>query len=251
MIQSVRNSAQHTRIAFGIAVIVIGIATSVHSQRRASRARPRQKRIAITRETVRESQERLLDLGYWIPEPDGKWGEASRQGIIAFQKVEGRRRSGKLTTSELEALRAATKPTPRESGPAHIEVDLNRQVLFMVDADGTVTRILPVSTGNGKLFDNEGDQEPAITPTGRFRVYRKLPGWRTSPFGLLYYPNYIVGGIAIHGNPAVPAVPASHGCIRIPMFAAKEFSDITPVGTTVIVYGAEPTPASKDTTRTR
>jgi len=43
-------------------------------------------------------------------------------------------------------------------------------------------------------------------------------------------------GIAIHGNPSVPVYPASHGCIRIPMFAAKEFSQMTPVGTPVIVY---------------
>jgi lipoprotein-anchoring transpeptidase ErfK/SrfK len=56
----------------------------------------------------------------------------------------------------------------------------------------------------------------------------------------LYYPNYIVGGIAIHGNPSVPVYPASHGCIRIPMFAAKQFSEINPVGTVVIVYYSEP-----------
>ena len=44
------------------------------------------------------------------------------------------------------------------------------------------------------------------------------------------------GGIAIHGNPSVPAEPASHGCIRIPMFAAEEFSKMTPIGTQVLVY---------------
>jgi len=204
----------------------------------ASRAKARQKKFTISRPTVFEAQQRLADLGYWIPAPDGKWGEASRQGLIAFQKVEGRPRTGKLTLRELKALGDAKKPSPRERGPAHIEVDLTRQVLFIVDGDGKVLRILPVSTGNGKVFDNEGYLEPAITPAGRFRVYRKLQGWRTSPFGWLYYQNYIVGGIAIHGNPAVPAVPASHGCIRIPMFAAKEFSDITSIGTPVIVYEA-------------
>jgi lipoprotein-anchoring transpeptidase ErfK/SrfK len=50
---------------------------------------------------------------------------------------------------------------------------------------------------------------------------------------------YIEGGIAIHGNPSVPVYPASHGCIRIPMFAAKEFSKINPIGTAVIVYYSE------------
>lgn len=219
------------------AIVVMAItAASPRNAHSASRAKSRQKRIAISRATVLEAQQRLTELGYWIPPLDGRWGEASRQGLIAFQKVEGRRRTGRLTPGELKALKEAKKPSPRERGPAHIEVDLSRQVLFMVDGNGSVSRILPVSTGNGKLFDNEGDMEPALTPSGRFRVYRKLARWRTSPFGLLYYPNYIVGGIAIHGNPAVPAVPASHGCIRIPMFAAKEFSDITSIGTPVIVY---------------
>jgi peptidoglycan hydrolase-like protein with peptidoglycan-binding domain len=222
-------------LCFTIGVATITAASTVNAHY-ASRAKARQKKITISRASFLEAQQRLIELGYWIPASDGKWGEASRQGLIAFQKVEGRPRTGKLRMSELNALRDAKKPSPREHGAAHIEVDLTRQVLFMVDGDGRISRVLPVSTGNGKLFDNEGDMEPAITPAGRFRLYRKLPGWRTSPFGLLYYPNYIVGGIAIHGNPAVPAVPASHGCIRIPMFAAKEFSDITPIGTPVIVY---------------
>jgi hypothetical protein len=194
----------------------------------------------ITQSRIVEAQQRLAELGYWISGTSGKWSEASRQGLVAFQKVEGRPRTGKLTVAELQALRGASRPLPREKGFAHIEVDLQRQVLFVVDADGTVSKTLPVSSGNGKMFEIEGDTLPAVTPPGRFRVYAKLPGWRKSPLGLLYYPNYILGGIAIHGNPAVPVQPASHGCIRIPMFASKEFSDMTPIGTQVIVYAASP-----------
>jgi lipoprotein-anchoring transpeptidase ErfK/SrfK len=54
---------------------------------------------------------------------------------------------------------------------------------------------------------------------------------------MLYYPNYITeSGIAIHGSSSVPSRPASHGCIRIPMSAAKAFSDVAPIGTVVLVY---------------
>jgi len=53
---------------------------------------------------------------------------------------------------------------------------------------------------------------------------------------LLYYPSYFSDGIAIHGNPEVPSTPASHGCIRVPMFAAKTVSRKLPVGTIVLVY---------------
>jgi lipoprotein-anchoring transpeptidase ErfK/SrfK len=138
-------------------------------------------------------------------------------------------------------LREAKRPKPRESGYAHVEIDLSRQVLFMVDSDGQVSRILPISSGNGELFTADGWTRPAVTPVGRFAVYRKVAGWRKSSLGLLYYPSYIVGGVAIHGSPFVPANPASHGCIRIPMFAAKEFFELTAVGTMVLVYeSAEP-----------
>lgn len=164
----------------------------------------------------------------------------SRHALIAFQKVEGRKPTGRLTVDELQALRTAQRLLPKETGPEHLEVDLDRQVVFFVDATGSVSRVLPISSGNGKLFTSEGRTRRAITPTGRFTITHKIAGWRKSPLGLLYYPNYIVGGVAIHGNPSVPVYPASHGCIRIPMFAAKEFSEVYPVGTAVIVYGSEP-----------
>jgi lipoprotein-anchoring transpeptidase ErfK/SrfK len=208
----------------------------IQSKQADSRRALSQKRGIVTRAMILEAQERLIDLGYWIGEAEGKWGEASRAGLIAFQKVENRPRTGKLTAAELQALNAASRPSPLERGSAHIEVDLKRQVLFVVDAGGAISKILPVSTGDGKMFTVDDYTQPAVTPTGRFHVYHKLPGWRKSPLGLLYYPNYIVGGIAIHGNPSVPAQPASHGCVRIPMFAAEEFSEMTPIGTEVIVH---------------
>ena len=73
-------------------------------------------------------------------------------------------------------------------------------------------------------------------PRGQFKVLRKIAGWRRSTLGLLYYPNYIHNGIAIHGSLAMLVYPDSHGCIRIPMYASKELSEMTPVGTEVIVY---------------
>lgn len=219
---------------------------TIQAPKSAARRKVPHKRTAVTPEMISEAQQRLADTGYWIDGVDGRWGEASRYGLIAFQKVEGRPLTGRLTIAELQALETAERPSPRDRSFAHIEVDLKRQVLFIVDATGTVSRILPVSTGSGKLFTLEDYTQPAVTPKGRFRVYRKLPGWRESPLGLLYYPSYIVGGIAIHGNPAVPTEPASHGCIRIPMFAAEQFSDMTPIGTEVVVYDGVSTPAAQD-----
>jgi lipoprotein-anchoring transpeptidase ErfK/SrfK len=134
---------------------------------------------------------------------------------------------------------AEAEGNPESYGEAQvrrIEVDLSRQVLSVIDASGNITKVLPISSGSGKWYVSEGDRRRAITPTGRFRVFRKIPGWRKSPLGLMYYPVYIVGGIAIHGSPSVPRRPASHGCIRIPMYAAKAFFDATPIGTLVVVH---------------
>jgi hypothetical protein len=52
----------------------------------------------------------------------------------------------------------------------------------------------------------------------------------------MYYSNYISGGVAIHGSRSIPNQPASHGCIRVPMFAARQLSKLMPVGTIVLVH---------------
>lgn len=147
-----------------------------------------------------------------------------------------------MTRATFDRLMAANRPLPRETGLAHIEVDLVRQVLFVVDDGGTVTRVLPVSTGNGKEFFSEGWARDAITHPGRYQVRQKIPGWKKSALGEMYYPVYFMYGTAIHGSKSVPTKPASHGCVRIPMFAAKTFFKTTPVGMPVIIH-KETTPA--------
>lgn len=183
-----------------------------------------------------EAEQRLWDLGYWAGPIDGKFDSASRHALVAFQKVEERTRTGDLTWKELKALESAGRPRPRYAGYAHVEIDLERQVLFVVDESGTVVRVLPVSTGNEKLYIDRGQVQRAHTPRGTFKVLRKINGWRLSSLGLLYYPSYIVNGIAIHGSLSIPPYPASHGCIRVPMFAARELSALLPVGTEVVIY---------------
>lgn len=185
---------------------------------------------------ILEAEQRLSGLGYWTGPIDGIFDSGSKHALIAFQKIEGRKRTGKLAPDELEALRSAARPQPRESSYSHIEVDLTRQVLMFVDDQGQATRILPVCTGSDELYLDEGKWARAHTPRGRFIVNRKIEGWRLSRLGLLYYPNYIVNGIAIHGSLSMKTYADSHGCIRIPMFAAKEVSEMTLVGTVVVVY---------------
>ena len=149
----------------------------------------------------------------------------------ADQTSSNRPEAGELTAESVETTeRHSQADYPR------IDVDLSRQMLSVIDESGKVTKVLPISTGSGRWYVSEGERRLAVTPTGRFRVYRKIPGWRKSPLGLMYYPVYIAGGVAIHGSPSIPVTPASHGCIRIPVYAAKAFSEMTPTGTVVIVH---------------
>ena len=190
---------------------------------------------AVSRQHVREAERRLAELGYWTGPIDGVVDPATQSALIAFQKWEGREITGRFTVRELEAIRSSESPKARESGYEHVEVDIDRQVLLLVNNEGAV-RVLPVSTGSGKPFVSDGQTSVAYTPRGRFVVYDKTFGWEDGVLGSVYYANYITGGVAIHGYLSVPTRPASHGCIRIPMFAAREVSKLLALGTIVLVY---------------
>ena len=185
-------------------------------------------------------------MGYQTGPVDGVIDSATQQALITFQKVEGRKLTGHLTRAEFNAIRDASAPQPRDPGYKHVEVDLDRQVLLLTNDDGVVTTILPVSTGSGEHYKEKSMSGLAYTPRGRFKIYNKLEGWRKSPLGLLYYPNYFSVGLAIHGNPEVPHTPRSHGCVRIPMSAAKEMSEQLEIGTIVLIYDTQSFVSAKD-----
>lgn len=189
----------------------------------------------LTRAEIKEAERGLSELGYWTGPVDGVFDTASQSALIAFQKWEGRTVDGRLTRAELEAIRNGESPKARDAGYEHVEVDLERQVMLLINQQGEV-RVLPVSTGSGKSFISDNQTSIAYTPRGRFVVYDKTFGWEDGALGSVYYANYISGGVAIHGYESVPTRPASHGCIRIPMFAAREVSRLLPLGTIVLVY---------------
>jgi L,D-transpeptidase catalytic domain/Putative peptidoglycan binding domain len=190
----------------------------------------------LSRAEVKQAEGRLAEMGYGTGQVDGVIDDVTRNALVAFQKWEGRKVTGRLSREDFEAIMIADAPQAKDSGYKHVEVDLDRQVLLMTDGDGAVKRILPISSGSNKQYKEKGGSGLAYTPRGRFRINAKISGWRKSPLGLLYYPSYFSGGVAIHGNPSVPHQPQSHGCIRIPMSAAVEVSRLLPVGTIVLIY---------------
>ena len=209
-------------------VALLAMSTSARAQNAQSPNR-------LSRVQIKEAEQKLASLGYWTGPIDGVFDAASQSALITFQKWEGREITGQLTSEELEALKAGKPTKTREVGYPHVEVDVDRQVLLWINEAGNV-RALPVSTGSGKTFVDENQNSVSYTPRGRFIVYEKHVGWEYGPLGALYFANYVSGGVAIHGSKNVPNQPESHGCIRIPVFAAKEVSKIMSLGSIVLVY---------------
>lgn len=210
-------------------------------------AAPAQPSVTATLPQVRALQERLAELGYDVGTPDGKWGARTSYSLMAFQKVEGLTRDGQDGPRTQAALAAASKPGPMVPGGAatRIEIDVERQVMFHW-VNGSLARILPVSTGNNERYCVDGECDTAVTPGGSFRIGRKAVGLEVAPLGELWWPMYFNGGIAIHGSPSVPAFPASHGCIRIPMYSAPTFFDQVSAGTRVHVLNSPEAVAPPD-----
>jgi len=171
-------------------------------------------------------QEHLASLGYKVGTVNGEYGESTKDAVMAFQKVERLARDGEVGPEVWGALVAAQRPAPRLSrNGTRVEIDLTKQVLFYIQ-NNVVTEILPVSSGAPGWG----------TRPGVFRVFRKVVDWDTSPLGFLYYPAYFDGGIAIHGAWDVPPWPASHGCVRIPVWATVSLYNRLFVGIVVDVY---------------
>ena len=185
-------------------------------------------RLAVGNRTAAVAQlgDRLRRLHYAAPY-GATFDSRMLDAVYAFQKVQGLPKTGSVDARFWNALARARIPSPRYARPAtHLEVNKGRQVLYVV-RNSRVALIVPISTAG---------LAGTFTPVGRFAVYRKVRGFDPSPLGTLYDPLYFTGGYAIHGNPSVPPYPASHGCVRVPMWVAPHLYATIPYGQTVYVY---------------
>lgn len=197
-------------------------------------------------------EKRLEALLYDVGKVDDVYDQNTAYGVTAFQKVNGMARTGRATDDVIAAMATAKQPPPLvpNGGENRVEIDIPRQVLFLYKSN-TLQKIVTISSGNGERFCSEGWCRRAVTPGGSYGFYRQGSGWETGPLGSLYNPVYFNGGIAVHGSRSVPAQPASHGCIRIPMAAAEWFPSAVHIGMPVHVVGVDgqpPTPAALATT---
>ena len=179
-------------------------------------------------DAVKSVQQQLIGLGYLLPgDSDGRFGPATQNAILAFQKWEQLGRTGLLDSQTKARLAVATHPSPISKGAPgkRAEVLLDRQVALLI-SDNQVVRTIAVSTG-----------KPATpTPPGNYRVYAKIPRWWSTPFReWLPWALPFVGGIAFHELQDVPAYPASHGCVRQSFTVARWTYNFASVGMPVKV----------------
>jgi len=186
-------------------------------------------------------QQQLTSLGYRPGDTDGHFGAATSSAVTAFEKHEGLPRDGVVGPEVQEHLKHPTGAGPKSMSPTpHVEVDLDRQIAFVVLASGVT--ILDVSTGSGQTYVAPGTtvKQVAYTPTGTFSVYRREGTLVRAPLGTLYMPLYFNEGWAIHGEPIVPPYPGSHGCVRTHDWDQDWLFPQIPLNTQVVIYGHNP-----------
>lgn len=182
-------------------------------------------------------QRRLVALGYWLGTPDGTFGDSTLQAVYALQKAAGIARDGVVGPLTRAALARGARPRPRSTGGRVIEVDLATDLLMIVN-QGHLVATLNTSTGGGYTYVVQGVAAIAETPIGVFHIYRQVNGLVTDALGQLWRPKYFDSGFAIHGDSYVPAVPVSHGCVRVSNEAIDWIwaANLMPLGTEVWIY---------------
>ena len=149
-------------------------------------------------------ERRLAELRYALRGVDGVYGHDTFEAVLAFQKVHGLPRTGRVEPWLWRRLSHGGHPARRSAAAT-----TSRSTRRARCSSSSAAARCPASSTSPPA-------RPATRRSARWSVYRKVGGWDW----VLWYPLYFKGGFAIHGYPSVPAYPASHGCVRIPMWIA-------------------------------
>jgi peptidoglycan hydrolase-like protein with peptidoglycan-binding domain len=124
---------------------------------------PPQLRLLPPTAATKQLQGRLIDLGYLVTgDDDGRFGPATSDALLAFQKWEHLNRTGTLDPETKTQLANATRPNPVSMGVSgkRAEILLDRQVALLIN-NNHVVRAISVSTGKAST--------PAARPLPRLR----------------------------------------------------------------------------------
>jgi lipoprotein-anchoring transpeptidase ErfK/SrfK len=165
----------------------------------------------------------LFAAGFHTGTKGGRVTMGTRLATKAFRKTNGMSRSEAYKPSILRTLlRGEGAFEPRYDDGRHVEVDISRQVMSLIEGD-TPVHTFHVSTG------------APSTPTirGKFRFYLRQAGYNSKR---MYYSVYFRGGYATHGYNPVPNYNASHGCVRNPIPFSRFIYNWVAIGMPIYVY---------------
>ena len=167
----------------------------------------------------------LVDEGYYVGRNVGShYGLGSQLATLAFRKVNHMARNYQYKPVIFRKLLMGKGAfRPRYHSGHHVEVDISRQVMALVNGDDVVATF-HVSTG-----------KPS-TPTvrGTYHFYRKDAGYNSEG---MYYSVYFIRGYATHGyNPVPMHEAASHGCVRNPIPFSTYIYNWINLGDAIHVY---------------
>lgn len=208
-----------------VAVEAVHLATPEMDTVRSEKVRVSVMTPTVSSPTIVRLLQKGLSKQRYAVSRSGVYDDSTARAVMAWRKVNGQARTFTVTEGLVRRVLAdkgAFEPKyPREA--RHVEADLSRQVLALVNRRGKVHRVYHMSSG-----------APA-TPTvlGRFKTYRKSPG--TNAKGMVHS-SYFIRGYAIHGYASVPPYSASHGCLRVPIPNAWSIYQWVRMGTVVRVY---------------
>ncbi len=181
---------------------------------------------------VREVQEILSRLGFFMGTIDGSFGTVTASAVIKFQQsifiavdgVVGPYTWNQLTLRNTPKLMAA-QPTAYSLPSIYIDTVL-RKLTFSSDS---LNKTYKVAVG----------KPSTPSPLGNWTIVQKAldPG---GPFGVRWMRLSVPwGGYGIHGtnNPSSIGKAVSHGCIRMYNEQVVEVYDLTPIGTPVTIVG--------------
>jgi hypothetical protein len=167
----------------------------------------------------------LQRLKFRVPGVGSSFTGQVKDSVMAFQKAYRLPRTYVFNTACWRKIDGAKLIKPRHASPStHIEVDKGRQILMVVKG-GKPYGIICVSTG-----------ATGNTPEGTFRIQQKHSFTTSGYGGILVRTMGFIGDFAIHGYSPVPPYPASHGCVREPIWACYWVYDNSFVGETLYIY---------------
>lgn len=217
-----------------------------------------------TGEDVRRLQQRLKDLGFDPGEIDGVYGDYTMMAFWAFQTIGMKMTRDTITDfvtpAAWDVMRGPVVISPRRTKTTtpwltdtHVEIYLPEQVMI-VFKEGKPILITHISSGSNLDWceavtidpgeeGNSTNQQiqigvcgKSVTPPGVFYFYSRKVGIRESQLGSMWNPVYFNYGIAVHGALQIPNYPASHGCIRIPIYISEYFPSLVKYGDRVFVF---------------